>query len=210
MGDMWFRAVPVVAAGRLTRKGDEVAGNLKVPQPARRRRGVTLIEAVLYIAIALALIVGGLVFYQQATLQSRVNYVTRSLAAVFADARTLNDEMNGAGHGHLENLLFARGSIPAELWDATKPSGQRLRFPFGTAYASISATFMVTGQSVYDLSIRNIDVRMCARLVRSTPQGETLFASGFAGGAGSFVTEFTLNNPHAIDFALKRDGFSRL
>ncbi|MFO0514601.1 MAG: hypothetical protein ACK5YF_06575 [Rhodobacterales bacterium] len=33
-----------------------------MPQPARRRRGVALIEAVLYIAVALALIVGGLFF----------------------------------------------------------------------------------------------------------------------------------------------------
>jgi hypothetical protein len=160
----------------------------KTPRTVRLR-GVTLIEAVLYIAIALALIVGGLVFYQQATLQSRVNYVTRSLAAVFADARTLNDEMNGAAYGNLENLLFARGSIPAELWDATKPSGQRLRFPFGTASASISATFHTTGQTTFLLTLRNIDERMCARLVRSTPQGETLFASGFAGGAGSSVTD---------------------
>jgi hypothetical protein len=35
--------------------------------PLRRNRAVTLIEAVLYISIALALIVGGLVFFQQAS-----------------------------------------------------------------------------------------------------------------------------------------------
>jgi hypothetical protein len=154
-----------------------------------RRRGVTLIEAVLYIAIALALIVGGLVFYQQASLQSRFNYVTRAMSAVFAEARTLNDEMNGAAYANLEDLLFARGSIPSELWDAARPSGQRLRFPFGTAGANLTGFFLPTGESVYDLTLRNIDKRMCARLVRSTPQGETVFASGFFGGSGSFVTD---------------------
>ncbi|MCA3438753.1 MAG: hypothetical protein INF50_00170 [Rhodobacter sp.] len=51
MGDMWFRAMLLVTAGRFMRIGDEVTVNLKVPQPARRRRGVTVIEAVLYIVI---------------------------------------------------------------------------------------------------------------------------------------------------------------
>ncbi len=41
---MWCRFVPVPVAGRVGRKGDKVTGNPKVPQPARRRRGVALIE----------------------------------------------------------------------------------------------------------------------------------------------------------------------
>ncbi len=46
---------------------------------AARRRGVTLIEAVLYISIALALIVGGLVFFQQASLAQRTNSAVRNI-----------------------------------------------------------------------------------------------------------------------------------
>jgi len=41
--------------------------------PRRRNRAVTLIEAVLYISIALALIVGGLVFYQQASTAAKTS-----------------------------------------------------------------------------------------------------------------------------------------
>ena len=41
------------------------------------RRGVTLIEAVLFISIALGLIVGGLVFFQQASLAARTNDAVR-------------------------------------------------------------------------------------------------------------------------------------
>ncbi len=44
--------------------GDRSAGCA----PAVRRRAVTLIEAVLFIAVALAVIVGGLAFYQQASI----------------------------------------------------------------------------------------------------------------------------------------------
>ncbi len=72
--------LPMPDAGRGARKGDKVTGNLKVAQPAKRLRGVTLIEAVLYIAISLALIVGGLVFYQQSAFASRMNTtVTRGI-----------------------------------------------------------------------------------------------------------------------------------
>ncbi|MCA3441438.1 MAG: hypothetical protein INF50_14100, partial [Rhodobacter sp.] len=49
---------------------------------------MTLIEAVLYIAVALALIVGGLVFFQQASLASRVNEQVRVLSALVAEARS--------------------------------------------------------------------------------------------------------------------------
>ena len=61
----------------------------KVHQPAKRRRGVTLIEAVLYISIALALIVGGLVFFQQASTAQRTNTMVRQLSAVLAETRVL-------------------------------------------------------------------------------------------------------------------------
>jgi len=54
-----------------------------------RRRGVTLIEAVLFISVALGLIVGGLVFYQQASLSARVNQQVRVLSGIVAETRAL-------------------------------------------------------------------------------------------------------------------------
>jgi hypothetical protein len=53
------------------------------------RRGVTLIEAVLFIAVALGLIVGGLVFYQQASLAARVNEQTRLFSSMYAEVNAL-------------------------------------------------------------------------------------------------------------------------
>jgi type II secretory pathway pseudopilin PulG len=133
----------VAVAGRFARKGEEVNGTLKMPQSARRRRGVTLIEAVLYVAVALALIVGGLVFYKQASLQSRTNSVVRAYSALIAEARAMMAEGNSIPTtSNLEELLFARGSIPAGLWDATKPLGQRIRLPFQNMYASLGGTLL--------------------------------------------------------------------
>jgi hypothetical protein len=182
MGDMWVRAVPVAVAGCFARKGDGVTGNLKVPQPARRRRGVTLIEAVLYIAIALALIVGGLLFYQQASLQSRVNSVARTLSAALAEARTMTKELGSVSTPRLEELLYARGAIPAENWDATKPLGFRLVFPFANMNATFASNILANGRLSIQVTFRNLDAKLCARLIRSSPQGEMIFATNFDGG----------------------------
>ena len=55
----------------------------------RRNRAVTLIEAVLYISIALALIVGGLVFFQQASTAARTSAMVRHVSAIVAETRVL-------------------------------------------------------------------------------------------------------------------------
>jgi hypothetical protein len=82
------------------------------------RRAVTLIEAVLFIAIALGLIVGGLVFFQQARTASRTQDLVRLTAALVAEARSM-DRM--AGHfdssANIGEILFKAGAVPAANWD---------------------------------------------------------------------------------------------
>ncbi|MCA3450871.1 MAG: hypothetical protein INF92_10995 [Rhodobacter sp.] len=75
---------------------------------------MTLIEAVLYIAISLALVVGGLVFYQQASLQSRTSSVVRTYAALITEARIVAGEASSLAAANFEEILYARGSIPPE------------------------------------------------------------------------------------------------
>lgn len=60
-----------------------------MPVAASARRGVTLIEAVLFISVALGLIVGGLVFYQQATLAARTQDAVRQFSALIQETRSL-------------------------------------------------------------------------------------------------------------------------
>jgi hypothetical protein len=180
MGDMWFRAVPMVAAGRFARKGDEVTGTLKVPQPARRRRGVTVIEAVLYIVIALALIVGGLVFFEQASFQSRTASVVRLYSALIAEARMVAREGGPISPEHaanFEELLYVRGSIPPENWDATQPVGQRLRLPFPGMYAWMGYSVEPSGMVNIALQQFKIPVGLCTRLFAAT-RASTVFTNG--------------------------------
>jgi len=59
---------------------------------ARRLRAVTLIEAVLFISVALGLIVGGLSVYQQSTLSERSASQMRMLGSIVAETRMLIDQ----------------------------------------------------------------------------------------------------------------------
>jgi len=52
-------------------------------------RGVTLIEAVLFISVALGLIIGGLVFYRQADMNARVGRQANVLTGLLVEARAI-------------------------------------------------------------------------------------------------------------------------
>jgi hypothetical protein len=60
------------------------------PPSCRNRRGVTLIEAVLFISVAIALIVAGLRFYEQAERSSTISHNTRLLNALVTEMRDAN------------------------------------------------------------------------------------------------------------------------
>jgi hypothetical protein len=82
-----------------------------------KRLGVTLIEAVLFIAIALGLIVGGLVFFQQAQTASRTTEATRLLSALIAEARA----NNLVGTPDIPDVLVAMGAVPSGARLADNP-----------------------------------------------------------------------------------------
>lgn len=78
----------------------------------RARRGVTLIEAVLFISIALGLIVGGLVFFQQASLAARTNDAVRSLSSIASETRAAYRTQDNFA-GLTPNVLIASGAVPS-------------------------------------------------------------------------------------------------
>jgi hypothetical protein len=151
----------------------------KVHRLVKRRRGVTLIEAVLYIAVSLALIVGGLVFFQQASTLTRINASVQVLGSIVAEARAVSVEgtVLAASGLHFENVLYRRGGIPQSSWDATRPSGQRLQRPFRDSYAFVNVSF---GGGLADeilLNMVNIPLSMCVR-VGASANGTNLLGAG--------------------------------
>jgi hypothetical protein len=186
----YVRSVPVPDAGRGARKGDKVTGNLKVAQPARRRRGVTLIEAVLYISVALALIVGGLVFYRQASFASDFNSLNRLLTAVMAESRAIVRDIPSGGPttwiGPLdfEDILIANGSVPSSHLDMTKPRGARIVPPLAS-----NVYFNVAVPSYITLVLADVPVAACARLTANN-LGRTSYSTNFQSG-GSYDNSTT-------------------
>lgn len=101
------------------------------------RRGITLIEAILFVSISLGLIVGGIVFYQQAALSARVNDQTRHFSSQFSeirallnttswktglsDAREINDVLVSSGAISEDMVAGTLGQLVGDRYSADAP-----------------------------------------------------------------------------------------
>ena len=141
-----------------------------------RKRGVTLIEAVLYISIALALIVGGLVFFQQASRAQRINSAVRSISAIASETRGLYQQQGSfAGFNHA--TLISAGSVPTSL--ISNPATGELKNEWGgvitagptAALAAVPPAGGVGGvqafaaNSGFFVVYPNVPITACSRLV---------------------------------------------
>jgi type II secretory pathway pseudopilin PulG len=139
-----------------------------------RKRGVTLIEAVLYISIALALIVGGLVFFQQASLAQRTNSAVRNISAIASETRGLYQSAQNFSGVSTATLINA-GAVPTSIVvpaAGTTPASLRNEWsgPITVASADPFATFTV--------DYENIPTATCTRLTSSDKQGAGRVGSG--------------------------------
>ncbi len=78
-----------------------------------RYRGVTLIEAVLFISIAMGIIVGGLQFYQQASTALRTEQTVRLATSLVAETHSLyrgSDIPAEAARARIDPTLVAAGA----------------------------------------------------------------------------------------------------
>jgi hypothetical protein len=172
---------------------------------------VTLIEAVLYIAIALALIVGGLVFFQQASTAARTNTMVRQLSAVLAEGRVLVKGMPFDPYNlvvNINNLLVKAGAVPSDMvtdpatWP--HPNYPLLSNPFGgTIY--VDYLDMVDFGQVMRMTVRDVPQAVCARLLTASSGkdsltgnladgsnlgGTTLIGPGYLRGGVGIIGEF--------------------
>lgn len=147
------------------------------------RRGVTLIEAVLFIAVALGLIVGGLVFYQQATLAARVNEQTRLFSSMYAEVNALFVEsrwrpVDVEEQFLINDVLLSSGAVGPEFF-------------LGNLGDVGSAEFK-NGNYGYDPSISNVKT---IRSAWNTPSYWVIadaFALGNSTIQGTYIVSFIL------------------
>jgi hypothetical protein len=147
--------------------------------PRRRNRAVTLIEAVLYISIALALIVGGLVFFQQASTAAKTSTMVRQLSATLAETRTLIKGLNVGGvPNSLTRYLISAGAVPPDMVNGATS----LSNPFGgTTDLYALQGHAAVGQMIY-IDLTDVPQGVCARLLTAKPGGvgaTTAVSSGY-------------------------------
>lgn len=183
---------------------------------SRRFRAVTLVEAVLYISIALALIVGGLVFFQQANLSAKMSQQVRAMSAIMSEARAFYSQqanfiaLSGsspttlissdylAGE-RLDDILIASGGVPASMIAATAgtQTGSRLRNAWGGEMAVRAGRDGANNYIGVQFLLFNVPTSACVRLGPSTPQGNASWTDMIA-ALGMFGTLAVPSNGHSI------------
>jgi hypothetical protein len=149
--------------------------------PGRRNRAVTLIEAVLYISIALALIVGGLVFFQQASTAAKTSTMVRQLSATLAEARVLVKGLPLGGPPlSITDLLISAGAVPPDMADGPAD----LVNPFG-GFTEVVFWDLGGGNTALYIIATNVPKAACAKLLTATSGSGS--ASGSGGASGTTV-----------------------
>lgn len=158
---------------------------------SRRNRAVTLIEAVLYISIALALIVGGLVFFQQASTAQKTSATIRQLSALMAETRVLikgqplNTVTNATVFStetlNLNSFLIASGAVPPDMVTGTAT----LSNAFGGT-TSINAGAFGTDDLIM-ITLTGIPPSVCTRLITGNGFNGTSFRTTTAVSPGQVM-----------------------
>jgi hypothetical protein len=133
----------------------------------RRNRAVTLIEAVLYISIALALIVGGLVFFQQASTAARTSATVRQLSAVLAEARVyLKGVPVTAVSFDVTPILISAGAVPQDM--VKSPTELTNAFGGTTRFSTVMGGFGGGAGRMINVRLTDVPQAVCVRLLTAT------------------------------------------
>lgn len=129
-----------------------------------RHRSVTLIEAVLFVSIALGVIIAGLAFYKQASLARKVAEMSRLMHSISAEMEAAFRMHGTVGYSHAIDYLIASDSVP--------PSaivGNEIQTPWGGAINVTSGSGNVLG-----FTISGLPFAACVRLLVTDDSGKGL------------------------------------
>jgi hypothetical protein len=137
----------------------------------RRNRAVTLIEAVLYISVALALIVGGLVFFQQASTAAKTSTTVRQLSAIIAESKAV---MVGypanADPIDVTAYLISAGAVPQGM--VASPAS--LVNPFG-GNTTLILSYNTQYGRLLQIILSDVPQGVCARLLTASSGSDEAF-----------------------------------
>jgi hypothetical protein len=144
------------------------------------RRGISLIEGVLYLVLALSVIVGGIVFFQQAQLSNNVTNTSRTMTGISSQVRGiyLSTQNYGPDGTDLTETVLAAGGVPSNFIDNNGTAGDstddRISHPFEgniEVYSEDGGSGAV-GSRYFVIEMENLGEAECIRLSTLSPAGD--------------------------------------
>ncbi|MDE0303325.1 MAG: type 4 pilus major pilin [Albidovulum sp.] len=141
-----------------------------------RERGATLIEAVLFSVIALGLVIGGIVFFEQASLSSRTNEAIRLMASLPSQIRALYQSQSSFGTDDIGGLLISSKAVPVSMLEDTDSDSD-----FDEINNMFGGTVTATGAgSQFTIELSNVPVEVCSRMAPFDSSGSGTIGTGIA------------------------------
>ena len=151
--------------------------------PQMMRRAISLIEGVLYLVIALAVIIGGIVFFQQAQKNAQVAETSRVLNSITAQLQSPTFvDGGGITMSDLSDYIVKADLVPAtwisDAGNVVTPWGAMVRFIPG---------MVIDGKTHYQISFETVPAEICM----SITDIDTKSGSGTGGSNIGFITKYT-------------------
>lgn len=179
---------------RVAGRGHETRREFALVRAAARRRGLTLIETAMVLAIAAVFIAGVMLFFQNASISAKTNEATSQLAAIQQAVRTVyaGQASYDSGTGSIVQGLIATRSVPAKM---VNTSTQTLRNAFN---GDVDVQPVANGAN-FDVVFNGLPSDACAKMltmdfgrgllqVSGSPSAQTAGGSGGSSGATGPMT----------------------
>lgn len=145
---------------RVAGRGYEARREFALIRASARRKGLTLIETAMVLAIAAVFIAGVMLFFQNASISAKTNEATSQLAAIQQAVRTVyagqaSYDVNGASI--VEGLIATR-SVPSKMVNSTT---QSLRNAFN---GSVEIAPVASGAN-FDVVFNGLPSDACAKML---------------------------------------------
>ena len=171
--------------------------------PNEGERGATLIEAVLFTVIALGLVSGGVVLYEQASKSSRSNETVRMLTSLQSQVRALFQSQSNFGTANMAAVLIAANAVPTSFQKDTDSDGDNdaIVSPFGS-------TVTVTGATAnFTVAVEDVPVDICSRVAAFDAAGNGTAGTGIVSVSDGTATDSDgLTSSEAATFCTTNDS----
>ncbi len=139
-------------------------------------RGATLIEAALFTVIALGIVIGGIVFFEQASNSARANDLVRTMAGLQSQVRALFQTQSNYGTAALTSVLISANAVPASMLDDSNSDGT-----YDAIVNAFGGAVVVTGAGrQFTINLTKVPVDVCTRALPFDEGGNGLIGNGIA------------------------------